>query len=388
MKEIVKIFDTTLRDGEQSPGASMTPDEKLKLALQLEKLNVDIIEAGFPYSSKSDFESVRLIAENIKRPEVCGLCRAKDDDIKAAWDAIQNASNPRLHTFIATSDIHLKYKLKMTREDALDKAIKAVRYAKTFTDNVEFSCEDATRSDFSYLCKVLEKVIDAGAVVVNIPDTVGYAQTEEFSNLIGRIRSVVPNISTATISVHCHNDLGLACANSLSAVKSGARQIECTINGLGERAGNAALEEVVMNLKTRKDCFKADTGIKTEEIYNTSLLASRLTGIAVQFNKAIVGRNAFLHEAGIHQHGIISNRETYEIIDPKTVGRETSLLLGKHSGRHALEERIKALGYNLDKGDIDIAFKEFKELCDSSKSVSDKDIIKIASNILKGKREG
>jgi len=336
------IFDTTLRDGEQSPGASLSVKEKLEIAYQLTTLGVDIIEAGFPISSSGDFEAVKLIAREIKGPQICGLARALKKDIDTCWQAIKYARSPRIHTFIATSDIHLKYKLKKTRAEVLELTEQAVKYAKKYTSNVEFSAEDAVRSNFDYLCQVIDTAIKSGATTINIPDTVGYALPKEFGELICKLREKVPALNKVTISVHCHNDLGLAVANSLSAVANGARQVECTVNGLGERAGNAALEEIVMALRTRKDFFEFTTAINTKEIYKTSRLVSTLTGIMVQPNKAIVGANAFAHEAGIHQAGILGSRLTYEIMTPQSVGiPESKLVLGKHSGRHALEKRIK-----------------------------------------------
>ena len=320
MTERVYIFDTTLRDGEQSPGASMNFEEKLLLARQLEKLRVDVIEAGFPISSDGDFESVKRIAEEVRTATIAGLARANKLDIDRCWDAVQYAAKPRIHTFIATSDIHLKYKLKKSREQVLQDAREAVRYAKTLCGDVEFSAEDASRTNLDYLCEVLEAVVDAGAGVVNIPDTVGYAIPAEFGERIQYIRAHVKNIHKAILSVHCHNDLGLAVANSVIAIQNGARQVECTINGIGERAGNASLEEVVMALHTRKDFFGIETAIDTQEIYPTSRLLTNLTGLMVQANKAIVGRNAFAHEAGIHQDGMIKEKSTYEIMLPETVG--------------------------------------------------------------------
>ncbi|HOM72264.1 MAG TPA: 2-isopropylmalate synthase, partial [Armatimonadota bacterium] len=316
----IKIFDTTLRDGEQSPGASMNIEEKLEVAKQLARLKVDVIEAGFPISSPGDFEAVKLIAQQVKGPAIAGLCRAVNEDIDRAWEAVKYSKKPRIHTFIATSDIHLERKLKKTREEVLDAAIAAVKRAKGYCEDVEFSAEDATRSDVDYLCQVIEAVIDAGATTVNIPDTVGYAIPEEFGKLIRTVRKKVPNIRKATISVHCHNDLGLAVANSLAAVQAGAGQVECTINGIGERAGNAALEEVVMGLATRKDLFGKTTGINTREIHRASRQIADVTGLVVQANKAIVGANAFAHEAGIHQHGVLQDRRTYEIMDAESIG--------------------------------------------------------------------
>ncbi len=370
------IFDTTLRDGEQSPGASLSVKEKLEIAYQLTTLGVDIIEAGFPISSSGDFEAVKLIAREIKGPQICGLARALKKDIDTCWQAIKYARSPRIHTFIATSDIHLKYKLKKTRAEVLELTEQAVKYAKKYTSNVEFSAEDAVRSNFDYLCQVIDTAIKSGATTINIPDTVGYALPKEFGELICKLREKVPALNKVTISVHCHNDLGLAVANSLSAVANGARQVECTVNGLGERAGNAALEEIVMALRTRKDFFEFTTAINTKEIYKTSRLVSTLTGIMVQPNKAIVGANAFAHEAGIHQAGILGSRLTYEIMTPQSVGiPESKLVLGKHSGRHALEKRIKELGCSVTGEQLDKIFMRFKELADRKKYVFDEDLL-------------
>jgi 2-isopropylmalate synthase len=375
MSDNVKIFDTTLRDGEQSPGASMNTAEKLRLAVQLEKLGVDVIEAGFPAASEGDFEAVSQIAGRLKQTEVAGLARADKADIDRAWGAVQHAANPRIHTFIATSDIHLEYKLKMSREQVLTEAAEAVRYAKSFTDNVEFSAEDGSRSDRDYLCKVFEAAIAAGATVVNLPDTVGYAIPGEFADLVSYVMKHTPNIHQATLSVHCHNDLGLATANTIAAITAGARQAEVTINGIGERAGNTSLEEVVMALRTRNNYMPMSTGIKTEHIYPTSRLVSMITGIMVQPNKAIVGANAFAHEAGIHQDGMLKNPMTYEIMRPETIGLSTNkLVLGKHSGRHALREHLKDLGYDLSDEELAVVFKKFKTLADKKKHVMDEDL--------------
>lgn len=386
MKEKIYIFDTTLRDGEQSPGASLTSNQKLEIALQLEKLGVDIIEAGFPIASRDDFEGVSLVAKSIRTCQVAALARAKKEDIDAAVSALKPAKYPRIHTFIATSDIHIKYKLKMTKDEVLETAVNAVKYARKFTDNVEFSCEDAARSELDFMCKVIEEVIKVGAKVVNIPDTVGYSIPDEFGNLIRQIKNKVPNIDKAVISVHCHNDLGLAVANSISAIINGARQVECTINGIGERAGNASLEEIVMILKTRKDnplVEKFYTDVNTKEIYRTSKLVSTLTGIPVQPNKSIVGKNAFRHESGIHQDGVIKKRQTYEIMKPEDVGVPSSeLVLGKHSGRHALEKRLSELGYKVSKSLLNKIFVKFKSLADKKKYVFDEDIVAIANEEL------
>ncbi len=380
-EERVYIFDTTLRDGEQSPGVSLSPDEKYQIAKQLAKLGVDVIEAGFPIASEGDFEGVRLIAKEIKGPTICALARAVDMDIDRALKALEPAEKPRVHTFIATSDIHLKHKLHMSREEVLERAVKAVERAKKHCDDVEFSAEDASRSDPEFLCQIFEATIEAGATVINIPDTVGYALPDKFHQLVRTIIEKVPNIHKAVVSVHCHNDLGLAVANSLAALKAGARQVECTINGIGERAGNASLEEIVMTLYAHRQSFNLVTGINTREIYRTSRLVSRLTGMHVQPNKAIVGRNAFAHESGIHQHGIIQERLTYEIIDPKVIGREESeLVLGKHSGRHAFEKRLKELGYHLTREQLDRAFERFKHLADRKKQILDRDLEAIVAD--------
>ncbi len=374
------IFDTTLRDGEQCPGASMNKEEKLTVARQLAKLNVDIIEAGFPVASEDDFEGVRLIAKEVRGPVIAGLARARKEDIERAGDAVSVAERSRIHTFIATSEIHMQRKLRMSREAVLDAAVAAVGLARQLTDDVEFSAEDASRSDFDFLCRVIEAVINAGASTINIPDTVGYALPFEFGDLISRIMNRVPNVDKAVISVHCHNDLGLAVANSLSAVLSGAGQVECTINGIGERAGNASLEEVVMAFKTRGQFFKADTGINTQEIYRTSRLVSSITGMVVQPNKAIVGANAFAHESGIHQDGLLKDKRTYEIMTPESVGIPMhKLVLGKHSGRHAFKNKLEELGYNLSDEEINKAFDRFKRVADQKKEVFEEDIEAIVS---------
>ena len=377
---IVRIFDTTLRDGEQSPGASMNVEEKLQVARQLVKLGVDIIEAGFPIASVGDFEAVRMIASEIKGSTIAALARTKFDDIDRAAEALKPAESGRIHTFIATSDIHLQHKLKMSREAVLETAISAVQRARQHTDDVEFSAEDATRSDRDFLARITEAVIKAGAGTVNIPDTVGYTVPEEFEELIRHLMNRVPNIDKAVISVHCHNDLGLAVANSLAAVLGGAGQVECTINGIGERAGNASMEEIVMALKTRPKFFEADTRIKTQEIYKTSRLVSKITGIVVQPNKAIVGANAFAHEAGIHQDGFLKERSTYEIMKPEDVGiPQSKLVLGKHSGRHAFKMRLHDLGYELGESDLNSAFEKFKHLADQKKYIFDEDIETLVS---------
>jgi len=375
MTDRVIIFDTTLRDGEQSPGASMNTREKLRLAVQLEKLGVDVIEAGFPAASEGDFEAVSKIAARLERTEVAGLARASKEDIDRAWQAIRHGVKPRIHTFIATSDIHLKYKLKMTRDEVVEAAAAAVRHAKSLTDNVEFSAEDGSRSDPEYLCRVFEAAIEAGATTVNLPDTVGYAIPDEFADLVQYVLDHTPSINRAVLSVHCHNDLGLATANTIAAVGRGARQVEVTINGIGERAGNTSMEEVVMALHTRPNHLPMSTGIDTGHIYATSRLVSTITGIIVQPNKAVVGANAFAHEAGIHQDGMLKNPMTYEIMKPETVGlNRSSLVLGKHSGRHALRERLKALGYDLSDEELKTVFKRFKEIADKKKHVVDEDL--------------
>jgi 2-isopropylmalate synthase len=387
MKDQVYIFDTTLRDGEQSPGCSMNGKEKMEVAQQLARLQVDIIEAGFPVSSPGDFEAVQRIAETVGRgkkgafaPQICGLARCVKTDIDACWNAVKPAKRPRIHMFLATSEIHMKHKLRMTPQQVLDRAVEMVRYASKFTDNIEFSPEDAVRSDLDFLSKVVTAVIDAGATTVNIPDTVGYSAPMEYGQLIKNLFAKVPNIKKAVISVHCHNDLGLAVSNSLAAVHNGARQVECTINGLGERAGNASLEEVVMALKTRKDLFKAETGIKTEEIYRSSRLVSQITGMVVQPNKAIVGANAFSHSSGIHQDGMLKNRDTYEIMNPETVGIEESvLLLTARSGRNGLNNRLKHLGFELSAKELDAVFERFKALADKKKYVFDDDLVALLS---------
>ncbi|MCL6583211.1 MAG: 2-isopropylmalate synthase [bacterium] len=374
MNQVI-IFDTTLRDGEQSPGASLNHEEKLIIAEQLARLQVDVIEAGFPIASDGDFRAVREIAQKVCGPTIAALARAIQKDIDRAWEAIQAAQKPRIHTFIATSDIHLQYKLKKSRQEVLQQAVEAVRYARKYVSDVEFSAEDAFRSNRDYLCQVVSEVIKAGATTVNIPDTVGYAIPSEFGNLIAYLFEHVPNIADAVISVHCHNDLGLAVANSLAAVQNGARQVECTINGLGERAGNAALEEVVMALATRRALFGVTTGIKTEEIMKTSRLVSHLTGMIVQKNKAIVGENAFAHESGIHQDGFLKEKSTYEIMTPESIGlKESKLVLGKHSGRHAFSERLKELGYNLAPEELEKVFIKFKDLADKKKEIFDEDL--------------
>ncbi|MEA5000907.1 MAG: 2-isopropylmalate synthase [Endomicrobiaceae bacterium] len=387
-KDKVLFFDTTLRDGEQSPGASMNLKEKIQVAHQLANMGVDIIEAGFPISSPGDFESVKSIAQQIKGPVIAGLARANEKDITACWESVKYSKNPRIHIFIATSDLHIEKKLQKTRQEVFDMAVRSVKFAKKFCDDIEFSAEDASRSDIKYLCSVIEAVIDAGAKTVNIPDTVGYKMPEEFGSLIATVKNTVPNISKAVISVHCHNDLGLAVANSLAAISNGARQVECTVNGIGERAGNAALEEIVMALKTREYFFNVGYNLKTKEIYKSSKLVSNITGVLVQPNKAVVGANAFAHESGIHQDGMLKDRNTYEIMSPEAVGVPESLLvLGKHSGRHAFTRRIKDLGYTLEAPIMESLFERFKILADKKKCVFDDDIIALVEEGISGVKE-
>ncbi|RNC67896.1 MAG: 2-isopropylmalate synthase [Desulfuromonadales bacterium] len=378
----IKIFDTTLRDGEQSPGNSMNIEEKLRVAKQLQKLNVDVIEAGFPIASEGDFEAVKRVAQTIKGPEIAGLCRSSDKDIDRAWEALKYAGeNGRIHTFIATSEIHMKHKLKMSRAQVQEAAVKAVKRAKSYTPNVEFSCEDAVRTDLQFLSEVVEAVIDAGATTVNIPDTVGYTIPFEYFNIIKHLKSTVPNIEKAVISVHCHNDLGLSVANSIAAVQAGAGQVECTINGIGERAGNCSLEEFVMALRTRHDILPFKTNVATEQIIPASRLLSTITGIGVQPNKAVVGANAFAHESGIHQHGVLMDKSTYEIMTPESVGLKANVLvLGKHSGRHAFKKRLAELGYELSDEDMNKAFERFKALADLKKEVFDEDLDAIVAD--------
>lgn len=384
MKDQLIIFDTTLRDGEQSPGASMTKDEKVRIAKSLERMRVDIIEAGFPIASIGDFESVQAVAKAVKDSRICGLARALDKDIDRAGEALKPANASRIHTFIATSPIHMQMKLRMQPDEVVENAVKAVKRARQYTDDVEFSPEDAGRSDLDFLCRVLEAVIDAGAKTLNIPDTVGYNLPHQFGELIKNLRERIPNSDKAIFSVHCHNDLGLAVANSLSAVMNGARQVECTINGLGERAGNASLEEVVMAVRTRQDMFDCDTRLDTTQILTASRLVSGITGFVVQPNKAIVGANAFAHESGIHQDGVLKNRETYEIMRAEDVGWNTNrMVLGKHSGRNAFRSRLKELGIELEsEEDLNSAFTRFKELADKKHEVFDEDIQALVSDTL------
>ncbi len=384
-KNIVKIFDSTLRDGEQSPGVSLNVEEKIKIAEQLVRLKVDVIEAGFPITSVGDFEAVKAIAGNIKGVTVCALARTVKADIDRAYEAIKESDDPRIHTFIATSDIHLKHKLRKSRDEVLEMAYNMVKYAKSKTANVEFSAEDATRSDRDYLCRVVERAIEAGAVVVNIPDTVGYITPPEFGDLIKYLAANVKNIEQAIISVHCHNDLGLAVANSLMAAKNGARQIECTVNGIGERAGNCSMEEVVMGMATRYDFYQCRSDVELKQIYPTSRMVSSLTGMVVQSNKAIVGSNAFAHESGIHQDGVLKERSTYEIMSAESIGLPTNrLVLGKHSGRHAFRERLVSLGFELSEEETEKAFINFKELADKKKEIYDEDIEALVEGVVLG----
>lgn len=384
MKDKLIIFDTTLRDGEQSPGASMTKDEKLRIAKALEKMRVDIIEAGFPIASPGDFESVKAVAELVTESTVCGLARALDKDIDRAAEALKPAASSRIHTFLATSPIHMREKLRMNPDQVVEAAVHAVKRARNYTDNVEFSPEDAGRSEFEFLCRVIEATIDAGATTINIPDTVGYNLPKYFGELIGNLIENIPNSDKAIFSVHCHNDLGLAVGNSLSAVLNGARQVECTINGLGERAGNAALEEVVMTVRTRKDIFSCDTELDTTQIMHCSRLVSTITGFPVQPNKAIVGANAFAHESGIHQDGVLKSRETYEIMRAQDVGWNANrMVLGKHSGRNAFRTRLEELGIAFEKEeDLNAAFARFKELADKKHEVFDDDLQALVSDAL------
>ena len=378
MENHIQIFDTTLRDGEQSPGYSMNKPEKLQLAKHLERLQVDVIEAGFPIASEGDFETVKKIAETITESSVAGLCRTTPIDIETAAKAVEKAVKPRIHTFIATSDIHMKYKLCKSRDEVIESAIAGVEKAKSYCDDVEFSAEDASRSDPEFLYNVFEAAISAGATVINVPDTVGYALPWEFGELIKGIKENVPNIDRAVLSVHCHNDLGLAVANSLTAVQNGAQQIECTINGIGERAGNASLEEIVMAIETRKNDMDHSTRINTKEIYPASQLLAQITGKSVQPNKAIVGDNAFAHEAGIHQHGVLKNPLCYEIMTPESVGLTCNkIVIGKHSGRFALGKKLEDMGYKLNKEELNSAYKSVTHLADNKKIVKDHDLTSI-----------
>jgi 2-isopropylmalate synthase len=379
-KTTISIFDTTLRDGEQSPGCSMNLREKVRMATKLEELGVDIIEAGFPIASEGDFAAVKAIAAHCRNVKVAALCRTAEQDVSRAAEALKNAAHPRIHTFVATSDIHLEHKLKKTRAEVIEMTHAAVTQARSYAEEVEFSAEDATRSDINYLCEVLEVAVDAGASVINVPDTVGYTTPMEYTRLVQQVRERVVRDREVIISVHCHNDLGLAVANSLAAIEAGARQIECTINDIGERAGNASLEEIVMALHVRADRLPFTTGIKTTELYPTSQLLSSIVGFEVQPNKAIVGRNAFAHEAGIHQHGVINNPLCYEIMTPESVGvPANSLVLGKHSGRHALSLRYMELGYDLTPAELESAYRRFTNLADRKKRIYDQDLMSLLS---------
>jgi 2-isopropylmalate synthase len=375
MARTIKIFDTTLRDGEQSPGCSMNLKEKIKMAKQLERMRVDIIEAGFAISSQGDFISVKTIAETLKDCTVASLARADEKDIDRAWEAVKGAVDPRIHLFIATSPLHMEHKLRMKPDDVYERAVAMTARAVKYCSNVEFSAEDATRSGMRFLARVIEGVIAAGATTINLPDTVGYTMPDEHREFFEKIQELAPSLAKVTISSHCHNDLGLATANSLAAIRAGAGQVECTVNGIGERAGNAAMEEIVMALHTRKPFYDAETRIATNEITRSSSLLTRITGVKAQPNKAVVGENAFAHEAGIHQHGVLQDRRTYEIMTPESVGlNKNNLVLGKHSGKHAFRDRVKTLGYELCDAELEIAFDKFKTLADKKKTVYDKDI--------------
>ena len=377
-QERVTVFDTTLRDGEQSPGCSMNLKEKVQMAKKLQQLGVDIIEAGFPIASEGDFTAVKAVAAECREVTVAALCRTAEQDVARAADALAGAARPRIHTFVATSDIHLEHKLKKTRAEVIEMTRAAVRQARNHTDEVEFSAEDATQSDINYLCDILNVAVDAGASILNIPDTVGYTTPTEYFSLVQQVRERVVRDRNVIISVHCHNDLGLAVANSLAAIEAGARQVECTINGIGERAGNASLEEIVMALRVRADRLPFETNIESSELYPTSQLLSSIVGFEVQPNKAIVGRNAFAHEAGIHQHGVINNPLCYEIMTPESVGvPANSLVLGKHSGRHALSLRFMELGYDVTTAELDRAYASFTRLADRKKNIYDQDLISL-----------
>ena len=378
----ITIFDTTLRDGEQSPGCSMNVQEKLRLARQLERLGVDVVEAGFPIASDGDFEAVQAISASVRRPVIAALARACPGDIERAFQALQNAERPRIHVFLATSDIHLKYKLRISREQCLEQARESVLRAKALCADVEFSPEDATRTDREFLCKVVEAVVGAGATTVNIPDTVGYTMPEEYARILRVLRETVPGIEKVTISTHCHNDLGLAVANSLAGVQAGARQVECTINGIGERAGNASLEEIVMAMRVRPDRYPYETGVLSEQIYPSSQMLADITRVPVQPNKAITGRNAFAHEAGIHQDGVLKNPLTYEIMTPQSVGvPDSKLVLGKHSGRHALAMRCEQLGHQFDRRELDDVYRKFVILADRIKKVQDSHLLELIQEV-------
>ena len=384
----ISIFDTTLRDGEQSPGCPMNLTEKVRMANKLQDLGVDIIEAGFPIASEGDFSAVRAVAAQCQTIKVAALCRTAEQDVARAADALQYAVHPRIHTFCATSDIHLEHKLKKSRSEVIEMTRAAIRQARNYAEDVEFSAEDATRSDIDYLCEVLDVAVDAGASVLNVPDTVGYTTPMEYTYLVQQVRDRVVRDRDVIISVHCHNDLGLAVANSLAAIEAGARQVECTVNGIGERAGNASLEEIVMALHVRADRLPFETNIKTSELYPTSQMLSSIVGFEVQPNKAIVGRNAFAHEAGIHQHGVINNPLCYEIMTPESVGVPTSsLVLGKHSGRHALSLRYTELGYDITAAELDAAYRSFTNLADRKKRVYDQDLISLLSSATRARVE-
>ncbi len=388
MNDRIIVFDTTLRDGEQSPGCSMNVEEKIRMARQLERLNVDVIEAGFPVASSGDFEAVRMIAGTIERSSVAGLSRAMAGDIDRTWEAIRSAKKPRIHTFIATSDIHLAHKLRKTRDQVLKDAVLAVEYARSLCVDVEFSCEDASRSDIGFLCEIAQAVIAAGATVLNLPDTVGYAIPAEYGAMFRTIRERVGNIREAVLSAHCHNDLGMAVANSLAAIENGARQVECTVNGIGERAGNAALEEIVLAIKVRAERLGVMTGVDAQEIYRSSRLLSSLTGMQVQRNKAIVGENAFSHEAGIHQDGMLKSAITYEIMTPQSVGiKHSTLVLGKHSGRHALRQRYAELGFELSDVELERAYAGFTAIADKKKEIFDEELIAILDEGVRGSEQ-
>jgi 2-isopropylmalate synthase len=374
----IKIFDTTLRDGEQVPGAKLNAKQKLEIALQLERLGVDVIEAGFPCSSPGDAQAVKNVAQQVKKSTIAGLARAVQQDIDICWESVRQAESPRIHVFLGSSDIHVQKKLRMDREKAMNLAVESVKYAKSFCSDVEYSTEDASRTDFEYLCRVIEAVIKVGATTINVPDTVGYATPDEFGELIVRLRESVPALDKVTLSVHCHNDLGLAVANSLTAIRNGAQQVECTINGIGERAGNASLEEIVMTLRTRPTIFQAHTDINTKEIYRTSRMVSRLMNIPVQPNKAIVGSNAFAHSSGIHQDGILKDRRTYEIMKPEDVGiKEHTMVLTARSGRAAVRHKLKELGFDLEKETFERVFQRFINVADRKKEITAKDLSSI-----------
>ncbi len=384
-RDRVRVFDTTLRDGEQSPGISLNQQEKLEIAQQLARLGVDVIEAGFPITSPGDFESVQAISREVEGPVICGLARTAKQDIDAAWEAVRDAGRPRIHTFIATSDIHIERKLQTTREDVKGQVRAAVAHAKSYTDDVEFSPEDGSRSDVAYMAEVIQIALDEGATTINVPDTVGYTMPEEYAAMFTELYRLVPGLRDVVVSVHCHDDLGLAVANSLAGVQAGCRQVECAVNGIGERAGNASLEEIVMLLHTREPALGLWTGIETTEIARTSRLVSRLTGYPVQPNKAIVGRNAFAHEAGIHQDGVLKERATYEIMDATTVGLQSNaIVLGKHSGRHALSKALEEMGFKVDGQALNTAFKRFKEIADRKKQVTAMDLEALVTEELRG----